>query len=156
MWNLPAATKVRPLRMETFRGCDFTNEPANVSLSRSPYAPNMIRESVGKVRKRTGYHTIKEYPKRINGVHEYHYTENGKPKVVRVVHAGDKIYTDPETVLYNGAADDFSVSRQMDEYLVILDGKKSSGHDFPNGDKTSGGNGLRSNDSDCQETYRRR
>jgi len=125
MWNLPAATKVRPLRMETFRGCDFTNEPANVSLSRSPYAPNMIRESVGKVRKRTGYHTIKEYPKRINGVHEYHYTENGKPKVVRVVHAGDKIYTDPETVLYNGAADDFSVSRQMDEYLVILDGKKA-------------------------------
>lgn len=122
---LPAKPKTEKYRMETFKGNDFTNEPANIAPSRSPYAPNMIRESVGKVRKRTGYHVTEQYPGRINGVHYYHYTEAGEIKRKRVVHAGDKIYSNPSTVLYTGAGDSLSVSRQMGDRLIILDGKKA-------------------------------
>lgn len=41
-----------------FRGVDLYNSPTNVSPSRSPSAPNMIRDVPGKVRKRMGYHTV--------------------------------------------------------------------------------------------------
>ena len=122
--SLPSPPKKKLFKMETFRGCDFTNEPANVAHYRSPYAPNMIRESVGKVRKRTGYYVAEQYPGKINGVHYYFY-EDGERKRLRIVHAGDKLYTDPKTVLYSGVGDTFSVSRQMGDKLIILDGMKA-------------------------------
>lgn len=43
--------------MEYFRGIDLLNSPSNVDESRSPAAPNMVRDQVGKVRKRMGYTT---------------------------------------------------------------------------------------------------
>jgi len=78
------------LNISEFKGVDLQNSPPNVDESRSPDAPNMIRDVPGKVRKRMGYHKIAEYDGRINGVHQL----NG----VEIIHAGTKLYKE-NTVL---------------------------------------------------------
>ena len=131
-WNLPPAQTKKKFEIETFKGNDFTNEPANVKSYRSPNAVNMVRESVGKVQKRTGFHTVKTYPDRINGVHYLTYTENGAVKQKKFIHAGTKIYMDGGTddytvdpVLYSDANDTISASLQVGKQLIIFDGKKT-------------------------------
>ena len=124
-WSLPASPAPRKINMEIFKGNDFTNEPANVKPYRSPYAVNMMRESVGKVRKRPGYSVDKTYPAKINGVHYYWYKESGVLKRKRVVHSGNKLYLDPLTVLYTGCNDALSASRQIGDKLIIFDGLKA-------------------------------
>ncbi|WP_294854265.1 hypothetical protein [uncultured Oscillibacter sp.] len=107
---------------EYFRGVDLNNSPSNVDFSRSPNAPNMIRDQVGKVRKRMGYTTIATAPNggRINGVYEL----DGK----WLVHAGTALYlwapgTSTEwTELTADMADAFSGAFRFDEKLYILDG----------------------------------
>ena len=48
-FNVPSETARNSLVVETFRGVDLNNSPSNVDKSRSPAAPNMIRDQVGKV-----------------------------------------------------------------------------------------------------------
>ena len=83
---VPAESKTYSTVVETFRGVDLNNSPANVDKSRSPSAPNMIRDQVGKVRKRTGYTTMVTAPggAAINGVH--HLLDEV------LIHAGTKLY----------------------------------------------------------------
>lgn len=61
-FSVPAESKKYSTVVEMFRGVDLNNSPANVDKSRSPEAPNMIRDQVGKVRKRTGYTTMVTAP----------------------------------------------------------------------------------------------
>ena len=70
-FTVPAASKKYSIVIEAFRGVDLNNSPSNVDKSRSPEAPNMIRDQVGKVRKRTGYTTmVTAYGNAaINGIH---------------------------------------------------------------------------------------
>ena len=105
-------------RLETFRGVDYTTGPTEVDERRSSDAPNMIRDVPGKVRKRMGYYVTDTYEGRINGVHVLK-TDQER----RVVHAGTRLYLDPQTVLYDGIADVKSVCVQMDSKLYILDGQ---------------------------------
>lgn len=103
--------------IEYFRGIDLNNSPSNVDATRSPAAPNMIRDQIGKVRKRMGYRTVTTAPGRINGVH--------KLGDETLVHAGAKLYR------WDGA-DDFEAIGEManqksrsflfDEKLYLLDG----------------------------------
>ena len=85
-FNVPSETARNSLVVETFRGVDLNNSPSNVDKSRSPAAPNMIRDQVGKVRKRMGYTTKLTAPEgaAINGVH--HLLEE------TLIHAGVKLY----------------------------------------------------------------
>ncbi len=76
------------LTVSEFRGVDLYNAPTNVVPSRSPEAPNMIRDVPGKVRKRMGFHTIATYEGRINGV--FSYVRDGKR--TELIHAGCKLY----------------------------------------------------------------
>ncbi|WP_312282044.1 hypothetical protein, partial [Oscillibacter sp.] len=105
---------------EYFRGVDLNNSPSNVDFSRSPNAPNMIRDQVGKVRKRMGYTTVATAPNggRINGVHEL-----GEK---RLVHAGTMLYLwTPEaewTELAADMADAFSGAFRFEDKLYLLDG----------------------------------
>ena len=69
-FSIPAQTPKQRAIIETFRGVDLNNSPTNVDKSRSPAAPNMIRDQVGKVRKRMGYTTAATAPGRINGHYE--------------------------------------------------------------------------------------
>lgn len=122
-----AAPAISKFEISQFLGCDVTDEPSNVAPNRSPSCPNMIRESRGKVRKRTGYRTYKRYPARINGVHLFR--RAGEEKLL--VHAGTVLYLDGGTenyqddaVLYSDAADIRSAARQLGGKLYIADGKK--------------------------------
>jgi len=55
------APKPRPVQnenIETFLGADLSSAPNNVAKNRSPSCPNMIRDEVGKVKKRDGIQLV--------------------------------------------------------------------------------------------------
>ena len=85
-FNVPGESQRYSAVVETFRGVDLNNSPSNVDKSRSPAAPNMIRDQVGKVRKRMGYTTKLTVPggAPVNGVHHLMGTT--------LIHAGTKLY----------------------------------------------------------------
>ena len=121
-FNIPASPSKYTMVVDTFRGVDLINSPTNVEKSRSPAAPNMIRDQVGKVRKRMGYRTMATAPEgaRVNGVHFL-----GEE---RLLHAGAKLYRweDGETgavfTELGAMADARSVSFRFDDRLYLLDG----------------------------------
>ncbi len=106
------------LSVSEFRGIDLCNSPTNVSMSRSPDAPNMIRDVPGKVRKRMGYHKLATYAGRINGV--YLFAKNGVQ--TEVIHAGTGLYAGGSCV-YGGMRDGRSTGWQLEGTLFICDGK---------------------------------
>lgn len=121
-FNVPNESQKYSAVVETFRGVDLNNSPSNVDKSRSPAAPNMIRDQVGKVRKRMGYETkvTATGGAAINGVH--HLLEE------TLVHAGTKLYrlsdTDGtwELTEIGAMADARSRSFVFDQKLYLLDG----------------------------------
>lgn len=111
----PPSVNKKVEEWDNFKGVDFYNSPSNMSKSRSPAAPNMIRDEVGKVRKRMGYYQVGEtYPARINGI----YVLEDK----RLVHSGTKLYLDGEEI-YSGLSDNRGKSWQINGKLYIVDGK---------------------------------
>jgi len=44
--------------INTFLGADLSNDSNNVDIRRSPSCPNMIRDKVGKVKKRDGIQLV--------------------------------------------------------------------------------------------------
>lgn len=102
-FSVPSGPTMHHMSIETFRGVDLYNDGANVDLSRSPEAPNMIRDEVGNVRKRMGYRTIHQFPDKINGL--FTLNEN------RVIHSGTKLFVErhPRSIV---AEDPFGVSTQ--------------------------------------------
>lgn len=122
-FSVPSETPRSSVVVETFRGVDLNNSPSNVDKSRSPAAPNMIRDQVGKVRKRMGYTTMLTAPEgaAINGVH--HLMDE------TLIHAGAKLYrrvvaTDGTWSLTEIGAMANARSRGFvfDEKLYLLDG----------------------------------
>lgn len=122
-FSVPAESKKYSAVVESFRGVDLNNSPANVDKSRSPDAPHMIRDQVGKVRKRTGFTTMVTAPEgaAINGVHQL--------LEETLIHAGAKLYrlTEDEDGSWSlteiGAmADARSRSFVFDRKLYLLDG----------------------------------
>lgn len=130
---VPSGPERNVLNIDYFKGVDLYNAAANVSPYRSPEAPNMIRDEVGKVRKRMGFVTTGRFPDRINGVFCLGET--------RLVHAGTKLYAtespkeEPgktaETpagvegyqLLREGMSDTRSRALQFDGKLYLMDGK---------------------------------
>lgn len=118
-FKVPASPKRSTLTIDTFLGADFTNDPANVDIDKSPNLLNMIRDVPGKVRKSMGYKTIASFNGPINGYHTMH----GKGAVI---HSGTKIYSadyDTPSLLYSDANNSRSRSWQFDDKVCILDGK---------------------------------
>ena len=119
-FNVPKSPSRSTLTIDTFLGADFTNDPANVDIDKSPNVLNMIRDVPGKVRKSMGYKTIAEFADPINGYH----TKRGKAH--GLIHAGTKIYEgdyDSPTELYSDANNSRSRSWQFGDKVCILDGK---------------------------------
>ena len=117
-FSIPAQTPKSSAIIETFRGVDLNNSPTNVDKSRSPAAPNMIRDQVGKVRKRMGYTTVATAPGKINGRYEL--------KGETLIHAGDRLYRwdNGETFDEVGTmADAKSRGFVFEEKLYLLDGE---------------------------------
>ncbi len=118
-FDIPSESPKYTTVIDYFRGVDMNNSPTNVDPSRSPAAPNMIRDQVGKVRKRMGYKTVATAPNggRVNGV--YRLGEEA------LVHAGDKLYRwDGETAFteLGAMADARSRGFVFDQKLYLLDG----------------------------------
>ncbi len=116
----PITTTYKPapvsvLDISEFKGIDLYNSPSNVEVYRSPDAPNMIRDEVGKVRKRIGYYHVKTYDGAINGVHFFGTT--------KIVHAGTKLYIG-DTAIYTSMNNNRSKSWQLSKKLFIMDGKE--------------------------------
>ena len=111
--------------IDSFLGIDLSNAINNVSINRSPNCPNMIRDVVGKVKKRDGVTTVKTFSAsgdgKINGVH---FLKGSTTK--KLIHTGTNIYLDgtTPTLLYSTANNHVSVSQQLNNKLYILDGLK--------------------------------
>ena len=116
IFSVPSSPEKSRFAVDEFRGVNFTDTPGLVDKTRSPDAPNMIRDVPGKVRKCMGYERMAEYDGRINGYHERRGDAEG------LVHAGGKLYKG-SAVLYDGMADARSRSWQMGDKLYIQDGK---------------------------------
>lgn len=120
------APKSKPryqIKFESFLGIDLRNAPSKVATVRSPNAINMIRDTVGTNRKRHGYETIVELEGKINGFH----TLKTPAMLKHIIHAGTELYAyleDDEDVelISELAHDHFSVSKQINGKLYILDG----------------------------------
>lgn len=121
-FSVPPAPSRDILVIDEFHGVDYTNSPTNVDKKKSPNAPNMIRDVPGKVRKCMGWHTVKQYSDRINGVHFRREDADG------LVHSGTSLYKD-EDVLYSDANDERSQSWQFGDKLFIADGKALLSYD---------------------------
>lgn len=121
-FKVPASPSRSTLTIDTFKGADFTNDPASVDIDKSPNILNMIREVPGKVRKSMGYQTKATYEGAINGYHTMHGKSRG------LIHVGTKIietdFAGNDTEKYSGANDSRSRSWQFKDKVCILDGKK--------------------------------
>ena len=129
-FNIPDSPDIYYTNIEYFKGVDLYNASANVEEYRSPEAPNMIRDEVGKVRKRMGYQTMAAFPARINGVHRLGDRQ--------LVHSGTWLYCSGEgesadasapvvegyRLVCAGMNDRRSRAVQFSGKLYLLDGKQ--------------------------------
>lgn len=118
-FQIPSAAARHQVTISEFKGVDLHNAPANVSLNRSPSAPNMIRDVPGKVRKRCGYHLIRQYPGRINGA----FSLCIQGSTYSIVHAGTALYTEDGTIIYQNISNSRSFAIQLNQKLYFLDGE---------------------------------
>ncbi len=150
-FNIPASPTKHVYSSDKFLGADFTSEASNVDDTKSPNVVNMIRSVPGKIRKRMGYKEIVNYGAPIYGVHHltitdvwlvhagtklYSFTASKGKRWVRDHIDQDHIIDDSgnhilfltgdieDTLVYEGMAEHRSVSFQLNQKLVILDGLK--------------------------------
>lgn len=138
---MPAAPATHQWEVNHFRGADLTNVSSGVDGARAVACPNMIRESVGKVRKRTGFYQIHNLKGRINGV----YTFTDSMGTRQIIHAGTNLH-----VLFDGnitlagtdMADARSQAQQLGKWLCILDGMHVWLYGKNEPESSEGGGGL--------------
>lgn len=103
-----------------FKGVDYAHAPSSVSQSRTVNGLNMVRSTVGKVQKRTGYEYDSHiWADKVNGIH---FLQLGEARIC-LVHCGTGFYVNGECI-YSQAANSASTAVQLKDRLYILDGKK--------------------------------
>lgn len=148
-FTIPKSPKRQVYQINNFLGADFTSESSTVDETKSPNVQNMIRSVPGKIRKRMGYSELFNYGEPIYGVHHLSTTDvwlvhaGNKlynlfaPKgAMWIDHNNSEVVDDAqnniyllnndvtETLVYTGMAEHKSVSFQLNQMLVILDGTK--------------------------------
>lgn len=150
-FNIPKSPTKLVYESNNFLGADFTSEASTVDDTKSPNVENMIRSVPGKIRKRMGYKLFADYGESIYGVHHLSTTDvwlihagnklynltapkgsqwidhvtnfivdhNATPNNI-LFQTGDVSIT----LVYTGMARHRSVSFQLNQKLVILDGTK--------------------------------
>jgi hypothetical protein len=131
--RVAAGAEPRPLTRQyhRFRGVDFSTDPSQVDITRSPSAINVLSDAGGYPEKRPGWRVLHDMDalaskKPVNGLH-FFVKSNGQ--TVFVAHVKDKLYTWDESttapadlgVTVNNAA---SVSTVHANKLYLLDGSK--------------------------------
>ena len=150
-FNIPKSPTKQVYEATNFLGADFTSEASTVDDTKSPNVENMIRSVPGKIRKRMGYKLFADYGECIYGVHHLSTTDvwlihaGNKlynltaPKGSEWIDHISNFIVDHEaepnnilfqtgdvsiTLIYTGMAEHRSVSFQLNQKLVILDGTK--------------------------------
>jgi hypothetical protein len=100
--------------IENFKGIDLSSSPSQIDAARSPDAPNMIGDLLGKPSKRTGFQLVKNYGGQINGRWEILGHE--------VIHAGTKLFLDG-AVVWSGMKNEKSTAQTVGEKIYIFDGE---------------------------------
>ena len=153
-FRVPASPQIHVYQNNRFLGADFTSDASTVDDTKSPNTVNMTRSVPGKVRKRMGYVEAYDYGRQINGVHHLATTDiwlihSGTSlyylNVVREANwidtPGNEVIDETErnilfrtgknggNVIYEGMAESRSVSFELNQKLIILDGKKALVYD---------------------------
>jgi hypothetical protein len=148
-FNIPKSPTKQVYTATEFLGADFTSEASTVDDTKSPNVENMIRSVPGKIRKRMGYSLFADYGACIYGVHHLSTTDtwliHAGDKLYNLTapkgsywvdHVPNYIVDHDEnnillntgnvdiTLIYTGMAEHKSVSFQLNQKLVILDGSK--------------------------------
>lgn len=148
-FKIPSSPAKQVYTIENFLGADFTSEASTVDDTKSPNVENMIRSVPGKIRKRMGYKLFADYGETIYGVHHLSTTDiwliHAGNKLYNlkapkgsywVDHVPNYIVDHDEnnllfntndvniTLVYTGMARHKSVSFQLNQKLIILDGTK--------------------------------
>ena len=115
---LSPGSPVKVIKTGFFGGTDLSGADADITRGRSRNAVNMIRDTPGKVRKRTGYYRLRLYPGRVNGIFEF--------RSQLLVHSATELWLDGEEprLLRAGLADTISGFAVLGGRLWILDGVK--------------------------------
>ena len=151
-FRVPASPQVQVYQNNEFLGADFTSDASTVDDTKSPNMVNMIRSVPGKVRKRMGYKTAFVYDDCIYGAHHLATTNiwlihsGNKLYYLNIVQDHNWIDTDTPSnyivdqadnnillkthladaeVIYTGMAQNRSVSFELAQKLIILDGKRA-------------------------------
>lgn len=112
------------LGVDRFKGVDLAGNPTSKSQARADFALNMITDGNGYPETRHGYEKVIGAEGRINGIYSLQTLAGDKT----LVHHGTKLSewaNGTLTELYSAMADEKSTAAQMDNKLVILDGKKA-------------------------------
>ena len=150
-FNIPRSPTKQVYECTNFLGADFTSEASTVDDTKSPNVENMIRSVPGKIRKRMGYKLFADYGETIYGVHHLSTTDvwlihSGDklynltaPKGSKWIDHVNNYVVDHDsppnnilfqtgdisiTLVYTGMNRHRSVSFQLNQKLVILDGAK--------------------------------
>lgn len=153
-FNIPASPAVNTYEINNFLGADFTTERGQVEESKSPHTVNMVRSVPGKIRKRMGFEMVGNFGSKIYGVHYFAYADvylvhvgnklyKFKGENLRAFTNGSKFVgtNDAEYILfrkgnieqlsdlgspvYTGLNTRRSTALELDQKLIILDGKKA-------------------------------
>lgn len=113
--NFASATEPakQHILIDSFAGVDLSSSPTDVDKHRSPDAPNMMPDTKGNPKKRTGFEKVGAFGGRINGRFEI--------KGREVIHAGKNLYIDGVRV-WSGMADERSSGENIGDNLYIFDG----------------------------------
>lgn len=153
-FRVPASPSIHVYQNQSFLGADFTDDASTVDDTKSPNCINMIRSVPGKVRKRMGYSVIRDYGACVYGVHHMSATDiwlvHAGTRLYVLNSSKAKIWVDDDyneivnqdadnivfwsetadyAVLYDGMAEHRSVSVELSQKLIILDGKKALVYD---------------------------
>jgi len=148
-FNIPRSPSKQVYESTKFLGADFTSESSTVDDTKSPNVQNMIRSVPGKIRKRMGYEKLFDYGDPIYGVHHLSTTDiwlvHAGTKLYNLFapkgadwidHEDNEIVDNAQsnivllngdveaTCIYSDMAAHRSVSFQLNQKLVILDGTK--------------------------------
>ena len=118
------STPLKTMNIEKFLGIDLTHYDTQTDPRRSPDARNMQPDLNGFPVKRKGYEKRGKLGGRVNGA--YSLITGGKE--TRLIHAGGALYRWQEDAapecLYTGMADEKSRAVQIEDKLMIADGKR--------------------------------